>query len=79
MVMYAGRLVEVAGREALFCNPAHPTPVPCSRLYLDVARRQPLQAIAGHAPALGQRPHGCAFAPRCDRHRAECSVIEPRC
>jgi peptide/nickel transport system ATP-binding protein len=24
MVMYAGRLVEVAGREALFCNPAHP-------------------------------------------------------
>ena len=31
MVMYAGRMVEVAGRDALFRAPAHPTPVPCSR------------------------------------------------
>ena len=77
MVMYAGRLVEVAGREELFRNPAHPYTRALLAAIPDVARRQPLQAIAGHAPAPGQRPHGCAFAPRCDRRRAECSVIEP--
>lgn len=77
MVMYAGRLVEMAGREALFGNPAHPYTRALLAAIPDVVRRQPLQAIAGHAPAPGQRPHGCAFAPRCDRRRAECSVIEP--
>ncbi|MDH0303714.1 MULTISPECIES: ABC transporter ATP-binding protein [unclassified Pseudomonas] len=77
LVMYAGRLVEVAGREALFTHPAHPYTRALLAAIPDVARRQPLQAIAGHAPAPGQRPHGCAFAPRCPRRRAECVVIEP--
>ncbi|MDM3885829.1 ABC transporter ATP-binding protein [Pseudomonas sp. BCRC 81390] len=76
MVMYAGRLVELAGREALFAKPAHPYTRALLAAIPDVASRQPLQAIAGQAPAPGQRPHGCAFAPRCDRRRAECSVIE---
>lgn len=77
MVMYAGRLVEVAGREALFEAPAHPYTRALLAAIPDVARRQPLQAIAGHAPAPGQRPDGCAFAPRCARRRAECALIEP--
>ncbi|MDH0650062.1 ABC transporter ATP-binding protein [Pseudomonas sp. GD03858] len=77
LVMYAGRLVEVAGREALFTRPAHPYTRALLAAIPDVARRQPLQAIAGHAPAPGQRPDGCAFAPRCPRRRAECVVIEP--
>lgn len=77
MVMYAGRLVEVAGREALFRAPSHPYTRALLAAIPDIARRQPLQAIAGHAPAPGQRPDGCAFAPRCGRRRAECSVIEP--
>lgn len=77
MVMYAGRLVEVAGREVLFRMPAHPYTHALLAAIPDIARRQPLQAIAGHAPAPGQRPDGCAFAPRCGRRRAECSVIAP--
>ncbi|WP_313201089.1 ABC transporter ATP-binding protein [Pseudomonas sp.] len=77
MVMYAGRLVEVAGRDALFRAPAHPYTRALLAAIPDIARRQPLQAIAGHAPAPGQRPQGCAFAPRCARRRAECAVIEP--
>ncbi|WJD64620.1 dipeptide ABC transporter ATP-binding protein [Pseudomonas kurunegalensis] len=77
MVMYAGRLVEVAGREALFRIPAHPYTRALLAAIPDIARRQPLQAIAGHAPAPGQRPDGCAFAPRCAQRRAQCSVIEP--
>ncbi|MDI9778641.1 ABC transporter ATP-binding protein [Pseudomonas putida] len=77
MVMYAGRLVEVAGRDALFRAPAHPYTRALLAAIPDIARRQPLQAITGHAPAPGQRPQGCAFAPRCARRRAECAVIEP--
>jgi peptide/nickel transport system ATP-binding protein len=43
----------------------------------DVSQRRDLLAIAGHAPAPGQRPQGCAFAPRCSRRVAACSVLEP--
>ncbi|MCU1761114.1 ABC transporter ATP-binding protein [Pseudomonas sp. 14P_8.1_Bac3] len=77
MVMYAGRIVEVAEREALFHQPAHPYTRGLLAAIPDVAQRRDLQAIAGHAPALGQRPHGCAFAPRCSRRAAECSQAEP--
>ena len=77
MVMYAGRLVEVAGREALFSQPAHPYTRGLLAAIPDVAQRRDLQAIAGQAPAPGQRPGGCAFAPRCSRVRADCAAAEP--
>jgi len=77
MVMYAGRIVEIADRAALFAQPAHPYTRGLLAAIPDVAQRRQLQAIAGHAPAPGHRPQGCAFAPRCPRRLAECSVVEP--
>jgi len=77
MVMYAGRLVEIASREALFSRPAHPYTRGLLAAIPDVAQRRDLLPIPGHAPAPGQRPGGCAFAPRCSRRRAECSAAEP--
>ncbi|RAI68158.1 ABC transporter ATP-binding protein [Pseudomonas fluorescens] len=77
MVMYAGRIVEVAQREVLFHQPAHPYTRGLLAAIPDVAQRRDLPAIAGHAPAPGQRPQGCAFAPRCPRRVAACSVLEP--
>lgn len=77
MVMYAGRLVEIASRDALFSQPAHPYTRGLLAAIPDVAQRTDLHAIAGHAPAPGQRPTGCAFAPRCARRRAECCEAEP--
>ncbi|CAI8709462.1 dipeptide ABC transporter ATP-binding protein [Pseudomonas sp. IT-P4] len=78
MVMYAGRIVEVAQREVLFRQPAHPYTRGLLAAIPDVAQRRDLPAIAGHAPAPGQRPQGCAFAPRCPRRVAACSVLEPQ-
>ncbi|MFY0732054.1 dipeptide ABC transporter ATP-binding protein [Pseudomonas sp. NFX15] len=78
MVMYAGRIVEVAQREMLFHQPAHPYTRGLLAAIPDVAQRRDLPAIAGHAPAPGQRPQGCAFAPRCLRRVAACSVLEPQ-
>ena len=77
MVMYAGRIVEVVQRSALFHQPAHPYTRGLLAAIPDVAQRRDLQAIPGHAPAPGQRPPGCAFAPRCARRVAACAVVEP--
>jgi peptide/nickel transport system ATP-binding protein len=77
MVMYAGRIVEVAQREVLFHQPAHPYTRGLLAAIPDVSQRRDLLAIPGHAPAPGQRPQGCAFAPRCGRRVAACSVLEP--
>ena len=78
MVMYAGRIVEVAQGEVLFHQPAHPYTRGLLAAIPDVSQRRDLQAIPGHAPAPGQRPQGCAFAPRCGRRVAACSVLEPQ-
>jgi len=77
MVMYAGRIVEVASRERLFERPGHPYTLGLLAAIPEVGRQRELRAIAGHAPAPGQRPAGCAFAPRCPRRSAACSAIEP--
>ncbi len=77
LVMYAGRIVESASREALFSHPAHPYTRGLLAAIPDVAQRRELQAIRGHAPAPGQRPQGCGFAPRCSRRRPDCSATEP--
>ncbi|NVZ54597.1 ABC transporter ATP-binding protein [Pseudomonas sp. B6002] len=77
MVMYAGRIVETATREALFSRPSHPYTRGLLAAIPDVAGRRELQAIAGHAPAPGQRPQGCSFGPRCERFTEACSRAEP--
>ncbi|MDX9668292.1 ABC transporter ATP-binding protein [Pseudomonas sp. P5_152] len=77
MVMYAGRIVETASREALFSRPAHPYTRGLLAAIPDVAQRRELAAIAGHAPAPGQRPVGCGFAARCPRRTAACALAEP--
>lgn len=77
LVMYAGRIVESASREALFSHPTHPYTRGLLAAIPDVAQRRELRAIGGHAPAPGQRPQGCGFAPRCSRRSVACSATEP--
>ena len=76
-VMYAGRLVEVGGREGVFGNPGHPY---TSLLLASVPRlSEPrvLTGITGAAPPPGHRPQGCAFAPRCPAVIARCVEETP--
>ncbi|MCO7613309.1 MULTISPECIES: ABC transporter ATP-binding protein [Pseudomonas chlororaphis group] len=77
LVMYAGRIVESASREALFRQPAHPYTRGLLAAIPDVSRHRPLLAIPGQAPAPGQRPTGCAFAARCPRRSEQCTRAEP--
>jgi peptide/nickel transport system ATP-binding protein len=78
-VMYAGRLVETGPTRALLRGPRHPYThgLLASRPRLGAPRGDRLPVIPGRVPAPGEWPAGCAFAPRCPRATAECSVAEP--
>ena len=66
MVMYAGKVVEMAGCDDIFDNPLHPYTsglMNCiPRLNDDL---EELSVIPGTVPAFDQMPQGCAFCPRC--------------
>jgi peptide/nickel transport system ATP-binding protein len=67
-VLYAGELVEDASTISLFHKPLHPY---TQGLLDSIPRlgetkdRVSLRSISGQIPALGERPAGCIFAPRC--------------
>ena len=78
-VMYAGSLVELASRDEIFRNPAHPytrgllAAVPTLR----TERNRPLQTIEGTVPAPSNLPAGCPFEPRCGYRIPSCGEALP--
>ena len=80
LVMYMGRLVEVADSAALFGAPRHPyttallrsVPVPDP---VATVRPAPLR---GEVPSLLHPPPGCVFHPRCPRADAVCASKAPQ-
>jgi len=77
-VMYAGRIVETAPTEKLFANTRHPY---TRALQKSIPALQPkgteLYTIPGMPPDLSRPTGGCAFAPRCEIARPECSAKLP--
>ena len=79
LVMYLGRAVEQASRDALFAAPAHPytqallsaTPVADPRV-----RRERI-VLQGELPSPFDPPAGCAFHPRCRHVQARCKTQAP--
>ncbi|MGQ9367904.1 ABC transporter ATP-binding protein [Azospirillum sp. ST 5-10] len=78
LVMYAGRIAEEGGKEAVFRRPLHPytwglfDSIPP----LEGERPARLRSIPGAPPSLLALPRGCAFAPRC-RHRFDACAERP--
>jgi len=72
LVMYAGRVVEEAGVEALFDRPLMPytqglmASVPTLGATAGGLTPTRLKAIRGNIPSPRDLPAGCAFHPRCD-------------
>ncbi|MCL5982219.1 MAG: ABC transporter ATP-binding protein [Firmicutes bacterium] len=77
-VMYAGKIVECAGSEAIFHRPAHPYTVGLlqSRLSLEEEKEQ-LTFIHGSVPNPLSMPPGCAFHPRCPQAVEICREQSP--
>jgi oligopeptide/dipeptide ABC transporter ATP-binding protein len=75
-VMYAGRIVEEGAVAEVLHHPAHPYTQGLLRAAPRLTREK-LAAISGAVPALDSLPPGCAFAPRCPQHVAQCDAVLP--
>ena len=74
-VMYAGSLLELGPREAIFGHPMHPYTRGLLQAVPSLAtpRNRPLDTIEGSVPPLQAVPAGCPFEPRCPMRIPECA------
>ena len=80
VVMYAGRVVELADVYTIFNAPRHPYTVGLMNSLARVDMDQEwLKPIPGQPPSLLNRPPGCAFHPRCEfsQGRERCRTEVP--
>ena len=80
IVMYAGKIMEAAGADALFSEPKHPYTVGLmsSIPVLGVGKKERrLSTIPGVVPSLFKLPRGCLFNDRCTRTLEVCGEAEP--
>ena len=79
LVLYLGRPVEQAPKDALFAQPRHPyTQALLAATPSVEARRRPARAaVKGELPSPLNPPPGCAFASRCPHATARCTETRP--
>ena len=81
MVMYLGKIVEVAHRNSLYNNPKHPytkallsaIPIPSP----DIEAQREVVILEGEVPSPLEPPNGCPFHPRCSFATDECREVMP--
>ncbi|MFQ9680264.1 MAG: ABC transporter ATP-binding protein [Ruthenibacterium lactatiformans] len=67
-VMYGGHIMELGPTRELFAHPQNPyTRSLLASQPVNQRKGEPLSAIPGTPPNLGEMPVGCPFAPRCAR------------
>lgn len=79
VVMYLGRVVEIADKHALYDNPLHPytqallsaIPVPV------IGGKKKRTVLQGEVPSPINKPSGCPFHPRCPHATDRCRELAP--
>ena len=80
IVMYGGKIQEVASVDELFHNPRHPYTI---GLLNSIPRpgkgkaKEKLETIQGMVPNILDMPEGCKFCTRCDLAEEKCKVEDP--
>jgi oligopeptide transport system ATP-binding protein len=79
MVMYLGKVVEMAGAPAVIHTPKHPyTQALISAIpVIDPASKRARIVLPGDVPSPIHPPPGCPFHPRCPVAEAQCRTILP--
>lgn len=82
LVMYLGRVVEIADCDELYNHTLHPytrallSAVPVADPEVEAKREK--VAIRGEVPSIVNRPKGCPFSDRCDQATERCRNEIPR-
>ncbi len=78
MVMYAGKVVELADVNTIFENPLHPYTRGLIGSRPDMSTNASrLNVIPGNVPDLSDLPEGCSFGPRCSLVCDQCKAGVP--
>ena len=75
-VMYAGRIIEEGPAGEVLARPRHPYTQGLLKAS-PTLKRGALTPIPGAVPQLAALPPGCAFEPRCELRRDECTAAIP--
>jgi oligopeptide/dipeptide ABC transporter ATP-binding protein len=73
-IMYLGKIIELASKDELFCNPLHPYTV---ALLSSIPGSTNRKILRGEVPSPINPPNGCRFHTRCEKKMDKCSRIEP--
>jgi peptide/nickel transport system ATP-binding protein len=77
LVMYAGRVIEEGPTSQVLTEPRHPYTRGLIASTPDHLAPRVLEPMPGMAPGVGDRPAGCAFAPRCPQRIGQCELEIP--
>ncbi len=77
LVLYAGKVMEMAKAEDLFENPQHPYTLGLLSAIPSGRAKEELTVIPGLVPVVGQFPDGCRFSTRCALATDKCRNEPP--